>query len=263
MSPILDSIVQSAQAILSQLAGVIPRLLIATALFVAAVLGGNIVRRAVHRAVNRVTIGQNADTLDNVLAQLAFAMILIVAGIVALSILGVDVTSLVAGLGLTSLAIGFALKDILENTISGLLILFSRSFSVGDVIKVTDQEGVVTDISLRVTTITSVDGIETLIPNRMVYGSILQNRTAFPTLRRALEFRLESALSAEKACARAQVAAATVSGLASDPAPAAEAFLSPDGGRLVRVYYWIPSRNADPAVGSRVIDAVTAALTEA
>ena len=261
MSPFLESLVKAAQGILLQLAGGLPRVLIGLGLFVLGFLLAELVRRAIYRAVTRANLGKHGDTLDTVLSQLAFGVILTLAGILALSVVGIDVTSLVAGLGLTSLAIGFALKDILENTISGLLILFSRSYVVGDIIRVNDQEGVVTDISLRVTTIKTADGIETLIPNRMAYGNILQNRTAFPTLRRTLEFQLPFGLDAVEACARASKATRAIEGMISEPAAQTEAVLTPEGVIRLRVHYWVASRDVPADLGTRVIAAVTGALT--
>ena len=260
MSPFLESLAQAAQNTLLQLAGGLPQLLIGLGIFVLGFLLADLVRRAIYRAITRANLGKHGDTLDTVLSQLAFGTILILAGILALSVIGIDVTSLVAGLGLTSLALGFALKDILENTISGLLILFSRSYVVGDIIRVTDQEGVVTDISLRVTTIKTADGIETLIPNRMAYGNILQNRTAFPTLRRMLEFLLPPGQDPVEACARASKATAAIEGMISEPAAQTEAVLTADGQIRLRVHYWVGSRNVPADLGTRVIAAVTAAL---
>lgn len=261
MSPFLESLAKAAQNTLLQLAGGLPQLLIGLGIFVLGFFLAELVRRAIYRAITRANLGKHGDTLDTVLSQLAFGVILVLAGILALSIIGIDVTSLVAGLGLTSLALGFALKDILENTISGLLILFSRSYVVGDIIRVTDQEGVVTDISLRVTTIKTADGIETLIPNRMAYGNILQNRTAFPTLRRTLEFQLPLGLDAIEACARASKATRAIEGMISEPAAQTEAVLTPEGAIRLRVHYWVPNRDVPADLGTRVIAAVTKALT--
>jgi len=260
MSPFFDSLLKAAQNILLELVGGLPRLLIGLGVFVLGFILADLVRRAIYRAVTRANLGRHGDTLDTVLSQLAFGTILSLAGIFALGVLGFDVTSLVAGLGLTSLAIGFALKDILENTISGLLILFSRSYVVGDIIRVTDQEGLVTDISLRVTTIKTADGIKALIPNRMAYGNILQNRTAFPILRRTLEFQLPSGLDAIEACALASKATRAIEGMISEPPAQTEAVLTSDGVIRLRVHFWVASRDVPADLGTRVIAAVTGAL---
>ena len=76
---------------------------------------------------------------------------------------------MVAGLGLTGFALGFAMKDILSNVISGILILVYRPFIENDFIKVDKYEGTVEEINLRYTIINQ-DKEQILIPNSFVYS---------------------------------------------------------------------------------------------
>ena len=71
----------------------------------------------------------------------------------SITALGVNVSALVAGLGLNGFALGFALKDIISNLISGAMILIHHPFSLDDFIAVGEFEGPVVDIDLRYTTI--------------------------------------------------------------------------------------------------------------
>ena len=102
--------------------------------------------------------------------------IILGAGIlVALSRLGLDWSKLqwlVAALGV---GIGFGLQEIVANFICGLIILFERPVSVGDIITVGDQEGVVTRIRIRATTIRDWDGKELLVPNKEIITGRLLN----------------------------------------------------------------------------------------
>ena len=102
--------------------------------------------------------------------------IILGAGIlVALSRLGLDWSKLqwlVAALGV---GIGFGLQEIVANFICGLIILFERPISVGDIITVGDQEGVVTRIRIRATTIRDWDGKELLVPNKEIITGRLLN----------------------------------------------------------------------------------------
>ena len=82
--------------------------------------------------------------------------------------IGINVSALVAGLGLTGFALGFALKDILSNLIAGVLILLYRPFRVNDYIMVTGLEGAVTEIDLRYTTLQK-EGQKFLIPNSVLF----------------------------------------------------------------------------------------------
>ena len=95
--------------------------------------------------------------------------------LVALSRLGLDWSELqwlVAALGV---GIGFGLQEIVANFISGLIILFERPISVGDIITVGDQDGVVTRIRIRATTIRDWDNKELLIPNKEIITGRLLN----------------------------------------------------------------------------------------
>jgi len=89
----------------------------------------------------------------------------------------VDVTGLVAGLGVGALVIGFALKDIIENWVSGLLIISGKTYKIGDVIRVGDLTGVVRDISLRTTKLKTYDRNEIIIPNSMLLKESIVNLT--------------------------------------------------------------------------------------
>jgi len=100
-----------------------------------------------------------------------------VAVILALRIFEVDVTGLVAGLGIGALIIGFALKDMIENWVSGLLIISGKTYRIGDVIRVGNLTGVVTDISLRTTKLKTYDRNEIIIPNSTLLKQSIINLT--------------------------------------------------------------------------------------
>ncbi|MCK5386670.1 MAG: mechanosensitive ion channel [Gammaproteobacteria bacterium] len=84
--------------------------------------------------------------------------------ITALGTVGINVSALVAGLGLTGFALGFAFKDTISNILSGVLILLYRPFSINDKIKVAGYEGKVISVDLRYTKLESEESI-VLIPN--------------------------------------------------------------------------------------------------
>lgn len=85
-----------------------------------------------------------------------------------LGTLGIDVAALVAGLGLTGFALGFALRDTISNLLSGVLILLYRPFRVGDHIKIAGFEGEVKSIDLRYTELDETEG-KILIPNAKLF----------------------------------------------------------------------------------------------
>jgi small-conductance mechanosensitive channel len=100
-----------------------------------------------------------------------------IAIILILWMLNIDITGLVASLGIGALIIGFALKEIIENWVSGLLIVSGKAYRIGDVISVGNLRGVVVDISLRTTKLKTYDRNEVVIPNSMLLKDKIINLT--------------------------------------------------------------------------------------
>lgn len=101
------------------------------------------------------------------LANAASVTLVVLGGISALGTLGINVSAMVASLGLTGFALGFGLRDALANLLAGLLILFYRPFVPGQRIAVAGFEGVVNDINLRYISLLSTDRV-VLIPSSTV-----------------------------------------------------------------------------------------------
>lgn len=95
--------------------------------------------------------------------------------ITCLGTLGVDITALVAGLGLTGLALGLALKDAVSNFIAGLMIILYSPFELGDELEVAGSKGRVSDMDLRYITIES-DSEQILIPNGSFLNSVVKRK---------------------------------------------------------------------------------------
>ncbi len=108
----------------------------------------------------------------NLLGYITYIAILSLGLITALGVLGINVTALVAGFGLTGFAVGFALKDIISNALAGILIILYSPFRIGDVIKVGSHQGRVVEINLRYTVVEG-DGERILIPNSTMFTNII------------------------------------------------------------------------------------------
>ena len=102
--------------------------------------------------------------LGQLLASVARVSLLILGLITALGTLGVNILGIVAGLGLTGFALGFALKDSIANLLAGVLILLYRPFEVGDRIDVGGLAGRVTHVDLRYTEL-DAESERVLVPN--------------------------------------------------------------------------------------------------
>ena len=129
-----------------------------------------------------VMIGLKARIQKNIIMLLGrtLCVILIILGIIsALGTMGINVSALVASLGLTGFALGFALKDALSNVLAGTLILIYRPFQCGDRILITGFEGDVVEIDLRYTTL-HAENKKILIPNSNLFNNpvvILQRKS--------------------------------------------------------------------------------------
>jgi small-conductance mechanosensitive channel len=96
---------------------------------------------------------------------------------VILGLLDQDITAAIAGLGIGALVIGFGLQDMIENWVSGVLLISGKIYSIGDVIKVGDLTGTVTDIALRTTKLKTYDRNEIIIPNSLLMKEKIINFT--------------------------------------------------------------------------------------
>ena len=123
---------------------------------------GSVLERGLKRRVSK--------DLVQLFIKILRAAIVVLGSVTAFGTIGVDVTGLVASLGLGSFALAFALQDSLSNILSGVMILMYRPFVVGDVIKVLAFSGQVIDIDLRYTYIQTESEIA-MIPNKTLFAS--------------------------------------------------------------------------------------------
>lgn len=128
---------------------------------------------------------------------------------------------ILATLGVGSIAIGFACKDILQSWLAGLLLLIRQPFRQGDQIVVGKQEGTVERIEARATVIRTYDGKRVIIPNRSVYTESVTVHTAFHQRRSEYDVGIGYGEDVRKACGVIRHALRDIPGLAADPAPEA------------------------------------------
>jgi small conductance mechanosensitive channel len=124
--------------------------------------------------------GRIDETLRTVLEQIVRYIILIVAGVAALSQLGIQTTSILAALGAIGLAIGLALQNTLSNIAAGIMLLWLRPFSIGDYIETADSSGTVQEIGLFATRLTTVEGLYVFVPNSELWNKKIVNYSRQP-----------------------------------------------------------------------------------
>lgn len=122
----------------------------------------------------------DSEPVSNLVGTVVRLTVVFIGIFIALSLLHLDktVTSLLAGVGVAGLALGFAFQDIAANFMSGLLMAFKGHFEVGDVVEVAGHLGTCEAITLRATTIRTYQGLSVIIPNRDVYQRDIINYTA-------------------------------------------------------------------------------------
>lgn len=112
-----------------------------------------------------------------VLSRISKALLTLVAVLVALSMVGIDLTVLSVFGGALGVGLGLGLQRIASNYVSGFIILFDRSLSIGDMITVDKYYGAVTQINTRYTVMKALDGTETIVPNEMLVSSPVVNHS--------------------------------------------------------------------------------------
>lgn len=114
-------------------------------------------------------------TIGNVLWLLLILMVV--------SQFGVDITALVAGLGVAGFVLGFAFQESLSNLAAGFMILLNQPYEIGDYVDVAGTPGVVKEMNITATTLMTPDNKRITIPNSKIWGTTITNFTVMPTRR--------------------------------------------------------------------------------
>ncbi len=171
---------------------------------------------------------------------------------------------LVAGLGVGSVAIGFAFKDILQNWLAGMLLLFRQPFEVGDQIIAQGYEGTVERIETRATVIKTYDGRQVLIPNSQVYTNNVLVNTAFDQRRSQYDIGIGYGDDIEEAKRVILNAVQEVDGVLSDPKPEVIVSSLGDFAVVLRPRWWTDSKRTDVVhTLSKVMTSAKMALDDA
>jgi small-conductance mechanosensitive channel len=155
---------------------VLPNLILG---FIALVIFALLARFAQRLASKIARKSRLRRSLVDLIAQLVYTAMWILGILVAMTIVfpSVKPGSLLAGLGITGIVLGFAFKDIVENFIAGVLILWRFPIEIGDWIEVNDIEGRVERINIRMTELRQVDGDLVIMPNATLFTNPVINWT--------------------------------------------------------------------------------------
>jgi small-conductance mechanosensitive channel len=165
--------------------------------------------------------------------------------VAVLETLGLDAQAVVAGLGLTGIALGVALKDILSNLVSGLLMMLSPSFEIGEQIIVGKTQGTVEQIDMRATHIRRDDGRLVLVPNAGVLTSRVVNNSASPRRRASVIVPIDSRQDLRLACRTIDEATRSTTGVAADPPPWIRLRDLTPGQYTIEARFWTDAGGSD------------------
>ena len=154
-------------------------------------------------------------------------------------------SQLIAGLGITSVAVGFAFKDILQNFFAGLLLLWQKPFRIGDQIRTKDYEGTVEQIDIHSTRIVTNNGQLVVLPNGDVFTNPIIINTAFERLRQHITVSGLPHMAIDEARERVAKIVATTEGVDRSPAPQVFVATVEDTAPKFEVYFWCKPKEAD------------------
>jgi small conductance mechanosensitive channel len=262
---LIDSavILASIEAMIEGLLARFPYVVVGLIVWLLFFIAGRIVRGTMRLAGDRTQ-------LDPLLARLLGSL-----ASVALSILGLLIAAVVvfptfrpgdllAGLGITSVALGFAFKDILQNWLAGVFILWRRPFHIGDEIRTRDYEGRVESINVRSTILRTYAGERLVVPNSDVYTHAVLVRTACESRRVRFTVGVGYLDSLEEARAVLRRVLEETEGVLREPKPWVHVLELAASEVKFAVYFWVRPEQANAlAVSDRVATRIKTALDDA
>ena len=233
----------------------LPRIGAGVATLIVLLLVGRLLGGAVRRRYCRLDRPSFANVMSRVV-RLALGLLGVLAA-VTIVFPTVKPVNVLGSLGFFSIAVGFAFRDILENLLAGLLLLFRAPFRTRDEIEVVDARGHVIEINLRETVLRTYDGRQVLIPNSTVYKNAITVQTGYETVRDEATVRVAHGTDLEQARHVGLQALLGVHGVRAEPAP--QVLVEELGGRTIdlRLLFWTAPQQAEVR---RVRDSVLRAV---
>lgn len=222
------------------------------------------------KLVKRWVIAQFArhdrENLGQMLGGFARTSLLVLGALLGATIVAPSLQpgDLLAGLGVSSVAIGFAFKDILQNWLAGMLILIRQPFQVGDQIEIGDFTGTVEAIETRSTLIKTYDAQRAVVPNSEIYTNAVLVKTAYPKRRSEYDIGIGYGDDLREACQVILETIQGVDGVEQDPKPEALPWDLAASWVTIRARWWTDTAGTNlVAVRAEVLASVKLALDEA
>lgn len=248
------------------LVAITPRLIIAIILLLIFWFLGYYIRKLANKRLEK---NMSDSLLANFLAGLVRGVVLLLGILFVLRFWGFTgvVTSVLTGAGISAFIIGFALKDIGENFLAGILLAFKRPFKIGDMIEIIGIKGQVIKLNLRDTQIKTEDGKDVYMPNGSIVKNPLINFTIDGFIRNQFDIGLDHGSDYTAAIKIMEERLQNIKGiLKGDKAPLVVVKEIANNAVIITVFFWVNTFTRVPPfnkVKSRAMVGVVKALEEA
>lgn len=238
----------------------VPGLVVAVVTVLLALLVARLVKRLVRSSTRSAGMRPGLSIL---FSRVWSGGIIILGVLLALAIAvpSLDFAAALGALGIGGIVIGFALKDIVQNFLAGILILVNRPFRLGDQIRSGEHEGTVEDIQVRATLLRTYDNRRVVIPNSELFTNRVVVNTAYDTVRLSIDFTVPSTEDLTPIRGLILDTVRDVPEIRADPPPEVLVRELQDYSTLLEVRFWV-----DPPVRRETLiaeDAVLTALSQA
>lgn len=246
----------------AQLLGRVPYLILGLVIIVLFLMIAGGVRSLVERVLRSAGRRANVALVFGRLARWATVIAGILIGLMVI-LPGFSPAELLASLGIASVAIGFAFKDILQNFLAGMLLLLTAPIEEGDQIIVGSHEGTIENIYTRATYLRTYDGRLVLIPNTTLFTQPITVNTAADRRRQDFDVGIGYGDDMEKAKGQILDAIKSVDEVLDDPAPEVLATELADSSVVLRARWWVKPQRANVVrVQDKVITAIKKKLDD-
>jgi small-conductance mechanosensitive channel len=221
--------------------------------------------------VLETAIEQYADESDQlnqhqqgIVFRVLQVVVLLAAGIVALSVWGIGLGNLLVGAGFVGIVVGTAARSTIGSFIAGFVLMFARPFEIGDWVEINDDEGIITDITIINTRMRNAAGEEVVIPNDNVANATVTNRTSLERLRLSVDVGVDYDADVERAEAIVQDTLADIPQVLANPNPQVIPKSLGDSAVVLECRFWIdhPSAPKRAMTTAAVVRDVKRALDE-
>ena len=263
MSQILDTVFNSLRDLLSSAVKIIPALITGLIIILLTRYAAQFAVQLADKVGLRTLKSKSLHSLLRKTANITTWIVgILLACVVAFP--GLRLGDIIATLGLSSVAIGFAFQDIFKNFLSGILILIQRPFRIDDQIIIGEYEGTVEQIDIRTTKLRTYGGERVLVPNSEVYTSAIVVKTAYSKRRTDLAVGVDYNTSLPEAKQILQRTIERVEGVVNKPIPEIDLVGFGDSSIDFVVRYWTKPRQAQVrAAQTEAIIAIKKALDAA